>query len=362
MSTVQNNEIKAIGVHDFKDWLNPKDFTYKPQELRPNDVEIKIECCGVCGSDIHAASGDWGTLYTPIAVGHEIVGKVVAVGSDQTKFKIGERVGVGAQCDCCNSCRRCEQNSQNTCKKNIGTYMGVYPSGITTQGGYASHVRVNSQFAIKIPDNLDSIHVAPLLCGGITALRPMMTYGVKKGTKVGINGIGGIGHMAILFAKALGAEVTAISRTNAKKELAEQLGADHYIATNDADFSKKHEDTLDLIVNTGSSFSEGAINDVLNLLTAYGQMIFITAPPVTEKLTLTPFQLLANAISVGGSIIGSPDDIEYMLKLAADNNIKPMIETLDINEENVKTAWERMEKGDVRFRFVLTGYDKYFGN
>ncbi|GAV28462.1 hypothetical protein PMKS-001933 [Pichia membranifaciens] len=332
MSAVK--EIRAIGVHDYDNWLDPKEFTYEPQEMRPEDVEIKVEACGICGSDIHAAKGDWGRDYTPLAVGHEIVGVVTAAGKD-ARHKVGDRAMVT-------------------------TYQGTYPSGKITQGGYASHVRVNSEFAFKIPENMDSVDVAPLLCGGITAFRPMMTAGVTKGTKVGINGIGGIGHMAILFAKALGAEVTAISRNDKKKELAEKLGADHYIATDEEDFSKKHEDSLDLIINTGSSFSEGNVSGVLNLLNPYGQMIYITAPPIDEKLTLVPFQMLMNSISVGASAIGSPKDIDYMLEVASKNNIKPMIETIDINEANVKTAWERMLTGDVRFRFVLTGYDKYF--
>lgn len=355
----QIKEIRAIGVTDYDNWLEPKEFTYEPQELRPEDVEIKIEACGICGSDIHAANGDWGRQYSPIAVGHEIVGTVTAAGKD-ARHKVGDRVGVGAQCDCCRTCTRCEHGHQNCCRKFVGTYQGVYPSGKVTQGGYASHVRVNSEFAFKIPENLETNDVAPLLCGGITAFRPLMTAGVTKGSKVGVNGIGGIGHMAILFAKALGAEVTAISRNNNKKEIAEKLGADHYIATDEEDFSKKHEDSLDLIINTGSSFSEGHISDVLNLLTPYGKLIYITAPPISEKLTLAPFQLLMNSSSIGGSAIGSPKDIEYMLEVASKNNIKPMIETLDINIENVHTAWERMVKGDVRFRFVLTGYDKYF--
>lgn len=352
-------EIRAIGVLDFNDWTNPKEFTYKPQELRPYDVEIKVEACGICGSDIHAANGDWGQPYTPLAVGHEIVGTVVNAGPD-ARFKIGDRVGVGAECDSCHTCTRCTEGHQNTCKKQVGTYLGVYPSGQPTQGGYASHVRVNSEFAFKIPENMKSEDVAPLLCGGITGFRPLMTAGVKKGTKVGVNGIGGIGHMTILFAKALGAEVTAISRTYAKKELASSLGADHYVATSDKKAMEEHMDTLELIVNTGSSFLEGAIQDVLSLLRAYGHMTFITAPPVSEKLTIDPMFFLFNNISIGGSVTGSPSDIEYMLEVASKNNIKPMIETIDISEENVKTAWERMVKGDVRFRFVLTGYDKYF--
>lgn len=355
-------EIRAIGVHNYDNWPEAKEFVYKPQDFRPYDVDIKIEACGICGSDIHAANGDWGRPYTPLAVGHEIIGTVVKAGPD-ARFKVGDRVGVGAQCDSCGDCYRCDNNFENSCKKYVDTYLDKHiVDDAPTQGGYASHIRINSKFAFKIPDGMNSIDVAPLLCGGITGFRPLLTYGVKKGTRVGVNGIGGIGHMTIMFAKALGAEVTAISRTNAKKELALSLGADHYIATNEEGYAEKYADSLDLIVNTGSSFTEGSIDGILDLLQPYGHMIFITAPPVDEKLVLAPFQLLRTSISIGGSGIGAPKDIEYMLDLAKEHNIKPMIETIDISEENVTEAWKRMEKGDVKFRFVLTGYDKYFGN
>lgn len=351
----------AIGVQDFDKWLEPKKFQYTPQKLRTEDVDIKIEACGICGSDIHAANGDWGRPYVPVAVGHEIVGKVVRVGDGVSRLKVGDRVGVGAQCDSCGKCVRCNNDHEQTCGQNVGTYFGVYKeTGTPSQGGYADYVRVNNKFAFKIPESLPSEIAAPLLCGGITGFRPLMTAGVKKGTKVGVSGIGGIGHMTILFAKALGAEVTAISRNNKKKELAAELGADHYIATDEENFSEKHSDSLDLIVNTGSSFSQGSVEEILGLLNPFGRMIYITAPPNSESLTLHPFTLLKTSISVGGSGIGSPKDIEYMLDVAAKNNIKPWIETLDINEENVISAWKRMESGDVKFRFVLTGYDKYF--
>lgn len=352
-------EIKAIGSFGPENWMEAKKFTYEPQEMRPYDIDIKIDACGICGSDTHAAKSAWGPRYSPICVGHEIVGHVIAAGPD-ARFRVGERVGVGAQSDCCNDCNRCAIGKQNACKKSVGTYLGVYPSGKVTHGGYASHVRVNSQFAFKIPDNLDSIYVAPLLCAGITAFKPLLTGKVKKGTKVGVSGIGGVGHIAILFAKALGAEVTAISRNDSKRELAMQLGADNYIALNEEGFSTKHEDSLDLIVNTASSFSGTPIDDVLNLLTADGQLIFITLPPASETIELHPFLFIKNNISIGGSILGSTAEIEQMLQVASEFNIKPWIETIDISEENVKAAWERLEKGDVKFRFVLTGYDKYF--
>ncbi|GME94671.1 unnamed protein product [Ambrosiozyma monospora] len=166
--------------------------------------------------------------------------------------------------------------------------------------------------------------------------------------------------MTILFAKAMGAEVTAISRNDSKKAIAEKLGADHYISTSEEGYAEKYADSLDVIVNTGNSFSENGVSGVASLLDAGGQFIFITAPPVSEKIELAPFFMLLNNYSIAGSAIGSPSEIEYMLQFAADHQIKPWIETIDINEKNVKTAWERMAKGDVKFRFVLTGYDKYF--
>ncbi|OWB66909.1 oxidoreductase activity protein [[Candida] boidinii] len=361
MSGSVPEEFTAIGVHDFDKWLEPKEFTYKPRPPRPYDVDIKVECCGICGSDIHAANGDWGRPYAPVAVGHEIIGEVVRVGDGVEKLKVGDRVGVGAQCDSCGECIRCSNHHENNCKKNVGTYFGFYEDvNVPSQGGYANYFRANEKFMFKIPDSLESKYAASLMCGGITGFRPLMTAGVKKGTKVGVSGIGGIGHMTILFAKALGAEVTAISRNHKKEELAKQLGADHYIATSDEDFEVKNADSLDVIVNTGSSLTGGNLDKVLQLLVPYGQFISITAPPLNEKMTINPMVLLANNVSVSGSAIGSPADIEYMLKVAAEHDIKPWIEEVPISETNVSTAWKRMEDGDVKFRFVLTDYNKCF--
>lgn len=356
--------IKAIGVLDYDDWKNPKSFEYKPQEFREYDVDIEIEACGVCGSDIHAASGNWGRPYAPVAVGHEIIGKVVKIGPKaKAGIKLGDRVGVGAQCDCDNSCVACDLNIQNNCENHVGTYFGHNKeTGFNTIGGNASHVRVNSQFAFKIPDALDSAVAAPLLCGGITGFAPLIHNNVGKGTKVGVVGIGGIGHMSILFAKALGAEVTAISRTDSKKEIAMKLGADHYASTSDEEFAQKYSSTLDLIVNTGSSFSGSSVDQLLGMLRPRSKLVFITAPPATEKLEVVPFPMLMKNLSIGGSAIGTPDEIEYMLKFAAEHNIKPWVETVDISEENLAKTWQRTEDGDVRFRFTMVGYDKFFKN
>ncbi|GME83770.1 unnamed protein product [Ambrosiozyma monospora] len=204
MSTEQ---FHAIGIQSYDKDPIPKAFTYTPQQQRAYDVDVEIEACGICGSDMHAIKGNWGQHYLPLAVGHEIVGKVIKVGSSVQRFKLGDRVGVGAECDSCGSCHRCKNDKQNNCRKHVDTYLGVYPeTGVTSQGGYADYVRVNEKFVFKIPEKLESNFAAPLLCGGITGFKPLLTAGVKKGTRVGVVGIGGIGHMTILFAKAMGAE------------------------------------------------------------------------------------------------------------------------------------------------------------
>lgn len=355
---------RAVGSIDYDEWSNPQSFEYHPQEFRDYDVDIEIEACGVCGSDIHAVSGNWGRPYAPVAVGHEIVGKVVKVGPKaKTGIRLGDRVGVGAQCDCDDSCVACKSNLENNCRNVVSTYFGHNKkTGFNTIGGNASHIRVNSKFAFKIPEVLKSEHAAPLLCGGITAFAPLIHNNVTKGTTVGVVGIGGIGHMCILFAKALGAEVTAISRSDSKKEVAAKLGADHYVATSDPRFLDEHADTLDLIVNTGSSFSGNSTENLLSMLKPRGKFVFITAPPSWEKFELNPGKLLLNNTSVLGSTIGSPEEIQYMLDFAAERGIEPWVETIDISEENLRKAWERARDGDVKFRFTMVGYDKFFKN
>lgn len=361
---VYPDSIEALGVVDYDDYIHPKNFEYKPQAFRDYDVDIKIECCGVCGSDIHAASGNWGRKYCPVAVGHEIVGTAVKVGPKVKKgIKVGDRVGLGAQCDCDSTCYACKENLQNHCDHMVATYFGTYPeTGQNTIGGNASHVRANSELVFKIPENLESIYVAPLLCGGVTGFGPLLRNNITSKHKVGVVGIGGIGHMTILFAKALGCEVTAISRSHRKEEDAKKLGADHFLATSEPETLKKFQKSLDIIVNTGSSFSENQIDTLLSLLKARGKFCFITMPPQDERLTLVPVDILNGGFSIEGSMVGSPEEIQYTLDFASKHNIKPWIETLDINEENLSKAWKKMEKGDVHYRITMTGYDKYFKN
>lgn len=352
----------AIGVLDYDKWLEPKRFEYKPQEFRDYDVDVEIDACGVCGSDIHAASGKWGRPYAPLAVGHEIIGRIVRIGPKaKDGLKLGDRVGIGAQIDNDGSCIACQRGFESNCRNHVATYFGTYKeSGLNTIGGNASHIRANSKFVFKIPDSLKTEHAAPLLCGGVTGFSPLLQANVGKGTKVGVSGIGGVGHLTVLFAKALGAEVTAISRTNDKEQLAKELGADHFAATDDPDFIEKFRDSIDVLINTGSAFSGASFDKTLSMLTPRGKMIFITGPPNGEQVVLNPVQLIMNNTSVQGSILGSLDDIEYMLKFAAEHKIEPWVETIDMSEENLALAWKRAEEGDVKFRLTMVNYGKCF--
>lgn len=353
---------KGIAVTDYDDWNHPQLVEFTPRPFREYDVDIEIECCGICGSDIHAAQGNWGRPYKPLVVGHEIVGKVVRVGDQVRKgLKVGDRVGVGAQCDSDGKCVSCDLGYDSNCRNFIGTYLGTYKDcGVNTMGGNASHIRLNSKFAFKIPDGLASEYAAPLLCGGITGFSPLLQAGIGKGLKVGVSGIGGIGHMTILFAKALGAEVTAISRNDKKKGLAAELGADHYAATDDPDFEEKYANTLDFLVNTSSSFKGLLFDKTLDMLKPRGKMTYITVPEASENLELKPWALILKNLSVQGSAIGSVEEIEHMLEFAAKHDIKPWVETIDISEEALGKAWDRTNSGDVKFRFTMTGYDKFF--
>lgn len=339
-----------------------EEISYEPHLMRPTDVDIKIVACGICGADPHFTRGDWGGPHFPIIPGHEIIGYVVAKGDevDDNDIKIGDRVGVGAACDSCNDCYRCKHDHENNCRFSVLTY-GNHTAMPTRQGGYASHIRVNSMFAFKIPDNIDSEHAAPLLCGGMTSLSPMLINNVNSNTKVAICGIGGIGHMSIMFGKALGAHVTAISSSDKKKDLALKLGADAYISMADTNFISKNLDAFDLIIHTGAYVTNKIISDLIQLLRPNGNLQLITGPDLNDgDLKLNVFDLVGNNVKIGGVASGSLSQIKYMLKLASENNIKPMIETVKFNQENIESAWTRLDNNDVKFRFVLTDYDEYF--
>lgn len=288
-------------------------------------------------------------------VGHEIVGKAVRVGSKVKRIRVGDRVGVGAQARSCLSpdCPECSSGRENHCLGAVNTYGSVYPDGEgKSYGGYADYNRTHSRFVIKIPEGLPSEAAAPMLCGGITAFSPLKHNGCGPGKTVGIVGVGGLGHFGILFAKALGADrVVGISRKASKRGDVMKLGVDQYIATEDEPgWSTKNRRTLDLIVSTVSS-AKMPLEEYLLLLKSGGTFIQVGAPDGGNLPPINAFTLIANGIKVGGSAIGSPQDIEDMLKLAVEKDIKPWTETRPLKDANQVVL--DMKEGKARYRYVL---------
>lgn len=353
-------KFQGIGVVDPENWKAVKKVVYDPKTFYDHDVDVEIEACGVCGSDVHCAAGHWGKIPAGLVVGHEIIGRVVKLGSKcDSGLKIGDRVGIGAQVYSCLACERCKEKNEPYCQKFVTTYSQPYEDGYVSQGGYASHVRCHEHFVINIPENIPNHLAAPLMCGGITVFSPLHRNGCGPGKRVGIVGIGGIGHMGILFAKAMGAEVYAFSRYSSKKEDAMKLGASHFIATEEEkDWYKTYYNTLDLLVVCSSSLTKVDFDKVVKVMKVRSSVVSIAVPDASEVLSLKAFGLIG--VSLSNSILGSPEEIKILLNLVAEKDLKIWVETLQVGESGVHEAFERMEKGDVKFRFTLIGYDKEF--
>ncbi|KAK9479560.1 chaperonin 10-like protein [Lipomyces japonicus] len=350
---------EGFAVHSKETWASPKRTEFKPRPFEETDVDIKVKACGVCGSDVHTVTGGWGSCPYPLVVGHEIVGEVVNVGSQVNGLKIGDRVGVGAQAFACLNCKQCKNDNEIYCKHQLDTYGSTYPGGFVGQGGYASHVRVHEYFVFPIPDALETTLVAPMLCAGATAFSPLYRHGAGPGKKVGIIGIGGIGHFGILFAKALGADTWAISRSDAKKADCLKLGADGFIQTNEKDWNVPHELSFDLIVNCANSNQNFDLDQYLSLLDVNGKFINVGLPE-GDGFAFHPFKMLGNGALFGFSHIASRKEILAMLNIAAEKNLKPWIETIPVGEAGCGEALRRCHENDVRYRFTLTDYEKQF--
>lgn len=327
---------------------------YEPKTWEETDVDIKVTHCGICGSDLHTLRSGWAPTIYPCCVGHEVVGTAVKVGSKVERgIKVGDRVGVGAQSSSClkPDCEECASGMENHCANMVGTYNGKYDDGSKSYGGYSDYCRAPSHFVLKIPDAIPSDEAAPMLCGGITVFSPLKKNGCGQGKKVGIVGVGGLGHFGILYAKALGADsVTAISRSAAKKEDAKKIGADKYIATDDdKDWATHHARSLDLIVSTVSS-PNMPLEQYLTLLRTNGTFIQVGAPE--DRLpAFNAFSLIAKGCKIGGSAIGAPHEIEEMLELTARKGVKPWIQKRPLKEAN--QAVVDMGAGKARYRYVL---------
>jgi Zn-dependent alcohol dehydrogenases len=325
-----------------------KPTTIERRDLQPHDVLIEIKYAGICHSDIHTARGEWGPVQYPLVPGHEIAGIVVKVGSEVTKYAVGDRVGVGCMVDSCRECANCRQGEEQYCLNgNTGTYAAIDRYGQYTQGGYSTHIVVTEDFVVRIPDGIELDVAAPLLCAGITTYSPLRHWGAAPGKKVAIVGFGGLGHMAVKLAHAMGAEVTVLSQTLSKKEDGLRLGADRYYATNDAETFKKLAGSFDLIINTVSAKID--INAYLSLLRLEGTLVNVGAP--SEPLDVNVFSLIGHRRSFAGSMIGGIRETQEMLDFCAENRIAPEIEV--VSADQIDEAWERVLASDVRYRFVI---------
>ncbi|KRD51431.1 MULTISPECIES: NAD(P)-dependent alcohol dehydrogenase [unclassified Ensifer] len=323
-------------------------FTFERREPRDDDVVIEIKYCGVCHSDIHQARNEWGNSAFPMVPGHEIVGIVTAVGSKVTKFKVGDRAGVGCFVDSCTTCATRDVDLEHYMPGLIVTYNGVEADGKTpTQGGYSDSIVVKEGYVLSIPENLPLDAAAPLLCAGITLYSPLRHWKAGPGKKVAIVGMGGLGHMGVKLAHAMGAEVTVLSQTLSKKEDGLKLGADHYYATNDPETFKALAGTFDLIICTVAA--EIDWNAYVNLLKVDGDFVLVGIPE--NAVPVHAFSLVPARRSISGSMIGSIKETQEMLDFCGEHNIVSEIETIRIQQIN--EAYERVVKSDVRYRFVI---------
>ncbi|ORY94376.1 chaperonin 10-like protein [Syncephalastrum racemosum] len=313
-------------------------------------VEMKVSHCGICGSDLHTMDSGWGPTDYPCVVGHEIVGTATRVGENVKHIQVGDRIGVGAQSGSCLNCDRCKNDEENLCENGlIGTYNSRWQNGDKTFGGYADKWRGHQRFVFKVPDNMSNELAATFFCAGVTTYAPLKRYGCKAGDKVGVIGIGGLGHFAVQWAKAMGASVVALSSSDRKREDAKALGCDDYVVTSDADAMKKHSGSFTHIVCT--SFA-GCMDwaAYLSLMKANSHFIMVALPE--EPLSGIPAGLLAiRQIALVGSCIGSPQTIEEMLEFAAKTGVKPWIQKYPLKD--TPAAVQAMRDGKARYRIVL---------
>jgi len=340
-------QAKGYAVPQASKPLEP--FTFERRELNPADVQLDIAYAGICHSDIHQAREEWGPAIFPMVPGHEIAGVVTAIGSSVTKFKVGDRIGVGVFIDSCRNCSSCKAGLEQYCLEGMtGTYNGYERDGKTVaQGGYSDVFVVDQDYAVKIPDNLEMAGVAPLLCAGITLYSPLKNWGATKGKKVGVIGLGGLGHMGVKFAAALGAHTTVFSHSPNKESDARAMGADDFIVTKDVKELAKLPKDFDLILNTVSADMD--LTPFLELLKLDGTLVLIGLPGKPYEIS-TP-TLLAQRRSLAGSMIGGVAQTQEMLNFCGEHNIVSDVEVID--PDYINTAYERTVKSDVKYRFVI---------
>lgn len=322
--------------------------TIERRDPGPHDVAIDIKFAGICHSDIHTAKGEWGTPDYPLVVGHEIAGVVTAVGSEVTKHKVGDHVGVGCMVNSCGQCNSCKAGLEQYCSRGTTfTYNATDRDGTTTQGGYSQAIVVDENFVLRIPDSLPLDKAAPLLCAGITLFSPLRHWKAGKDTRLAIIGLGGLGHMGVKLGAAMGAEVTVLSQSLKKMEDGLRLGAKHYYATAERETFKRLRNSFDLILNTVSANLN--LNDYLSLLDVDGTLVELGIPE--HPMEVGAFSLALARRSLSGSNIGGIAETQEMLDFCAEHNVTPEIELIE--PDYINEAYERVLASDVRYRFVI---------
>ncbi len=324
-------------------------YTFERRDPGPHDVEIDIMYCGVCHTDIHFVNNDWGTSMYPMVPGHEIVGRVTSVGDHVKNFKSGDIAGVGCLVDSCRECENCNDGLEQHCLNGaVYTYSGYEKDGKTiTQGGYSPKIVVDERFVLKISDKLSPEKAAPLLCAGITTYSPLKQFNIGKGHKVAIVGLGGLGHMAVKFAAAFGADVTVLSTSESKKSDAEKLGAHNFVLTTDEEQAKTVAGKFDFILDTLSATHD--YNFYLAMLRTGGKLVCVGLP--VEPMTVPTFNIVFTRKCIAGSLIGGLPETQEMLDYCAKNNITADVEVIPIDQIN--EAFKRMINADVKYRFVV---------
>eukprot|EP00252_Welwitschia_mirabilis_P006132 TRINITY_DN16868_c0_g2_i1.p1 TRINITY_DN16868_c0_g2~~TRINITY_DN16868_c0_g2_i1.p1 ORF type:complete len:371 (+),score=58.99 TRINITY_DN16868_c0_g2_i1:26-1114(+) len=341
-------KVQGWAARDSSGHLAP--FSFTRRKTGPEDVTLKILYCGICHSDLHQIRNEWeGSIY-PMVPGHEIVGTVVEVGTEAKNFKVGEHVGIGCLVDSCRSCENCNNGLEQYCPSYTLTYNSIEPDGSTTYGGFSALIVCNYRFVVKVPTNIPLDEAAPLLCAGITVYSPLKHFGMTEvpGKRLGVVGLGGLGHMAIKFGKAFGLHVTVISTSSHKeKEAKERMGADAFLLSRDETLMKNSESSLDFIIDTVSA--DHSVQPLLKLLKTDGKLVVLGAPQ--KPLDVPASSLLFGRRMVAGSLIGGLKETQEMLDFCGEHKITCVIEKISM--DYVNTAMQRLSKGDVKYRFVI---------
>ena len=338
--------VNAYAALDHQSPLVP--FQFEQRQSRPDDVIIDVEYCGVCHSDLHQAKNDWGFSRYPMVPGHEVIGRVKSVGSKVTKFKVGDLVGIGCMVDSCRTCSACNQGDEQYCEEgNTQTYGSLDRHDQTpTYGGYSNSIICSQDFVLKVPENLDTKAVAPILCAGVTTWSPLKHWNIGQGSKVAVVGLGGLGHMAIKLAHALGAEVTLFTRSLSKEQDAKDLGADHVVLSTDKQQMKSVRNEFDLIIDTVPYDHD--LNPYLPTLALNGTIVLVG---YLGEFSSHSVPMIMGRKSIAGSVIGGIKETQELLDFCGKHNIVSDVEMIDM--QNINEAYERMLKSDVKYRFVI---------